>query len=170
MLGGLSPRNAKATGHPQLTNIQLRLFGRGRGEWSLRRSNQMPSLRWPLHSEQGGFRFRKGVCHAHGDEFRLWCKYGYRCVAGGTDGCWNSAGDQVITQANTFHATLAAIRLSGATPVLVDAVSAMLWRCYSSICMAAGLMSRRSFGVDLVSGARWKPMISVACVASRRPG
>ena len=31
------------------------------------------------------------------------------------------AGDEVITQANTFHATVAAIELSGATPVLVDA-------------------------------------------------
>jgi dTDP-4-amino-4,6-dideoxygalactose transaminase len=30
-------------------------------------------------------------------------------------------GDEVITQANTFNATVAAIRLSGATPVLVDA-------------------------------------------------
>lgn len=30
-------------------------------------------------------------------------------------------GDEVITQANTFHATVAAIRLAGATPVLVDA-------------------------------------------------
>ena len=30
-------------------------------------------------------------------------------------------GDEVITQANTFHATVAAIELSGATPVLVDA-------------------------------------------------
>ena len=31
------------------------------------------------------------------------------------------AGDEVITQANTFHATVAAIELSGAKPVLVDA-------------------------------------------------
>ena len=31
------------------------------------------------------------------------------------------AGDEVITQANTFHATVAAIRIAGATPVLVDA-------------------------------------------------
>ena len=31
------------------------------------------------------------------------------------------AGDEIITQANTFHATVAAIELSGATPVLVDA-------------------------------------------------
>jgi dTDP-4-amino-4,6-dideoxygalactose transaminase len=31
------------------------------------------------------------------------------------------AGDEVITQANTFHATVAAIELTGATPVLVDA-------------------------------------------------
>jgi dTDP-4-amino-4,6-dideoxygalactose transaminase len=31
-------------------------------------------------------------------------------------------GDEVITQANTFHATVAAIVLAGATPVLVDAV------------------------------------------------
>ena len=30
-------------------------------------------------------------------------------------------GDEVITQANTFHATVAAIELAGATPVLVDA-------------------------------------------------
>src|SRR6476620_1101684 len=30
-------------------------------------------------------------------------------------------GDEVITQANTFHATVAAIELSGATPVLDDA-------------------------------------------------
>lgn len=30
-------------------------------------------------------------------------------------------GDEVITQANTFHATVAAICLAGATPVLVDA-------------------------------------------------
>src|SRR5215216_3838087 len=30
-------------------------------------------------------------------------------------------GDEVITQANTFNATVAAICLSGATPVLVDA-------------------------------------------------
>jgi dTDP-4-amino-4,6-dideoxygalactose transaminase len=30
-------------------------------------------------------------------------------------------GDEVVTQANTFHATVAAIRLAGATPVLVDA-------------------------------------------------
>ena len=30
-------------------------------------------------------------------------------------------GDEVITQANTFHATVAAIALAGATPVLVDA-------------------------------------------------
>jgi dTDP-4-amino-4,6-dideoxygalactose transaminase len=30
-------------------------------------------------------------------------------------------GAEVITQANTFHATVAAIRLAGATPVLVDA-------------------------------------------------
>ena len=30
-------------------------------------------------------------------------------------------GDEVITQANTFYATVAAIRLVGATPVLVDA-------------------------------------------------
>ena len=30
-------------------------------------------------------------------------------------------GDEVVTQANTFYATVAAIRLSGATPVLVDA-------------------------------------------------
>ncbi len=29
-------------------------------------------------------------------------------------------GDEVVTQANTFHATVAAIRLVGATPVLVD--------------------------------------------------
>jgi dTDP-4-amino-4,6-dideoxygalactose transaminase len=31
------------------------------------------------------------------------------------------SGDEVITQANTFHATVAAIRHAGATPVLVDA-------------------------------------------------
>ncbi len=31
-------------------------------------------------------------------------------------------GDEVITQANTFHATVAAIHLAGATPVLVDAL------------------------------------------------
>jgi dTDP-4-amino-4,6-dideoxygalactose transaminase len=31
-------------------------------------------------------------------------------------------GDEVITQANTFHATVAAIRLAGARPVLVDAI------------------------------------------------
>ncbi len=31
------------------------------------------------------------------------------------------SGDEVITQANTFHATVAAICLCGATPVLVDA-------------------------------------------------
>ena len=31
------------------------------------------------------------------------------------------AGDRVVTQANTFHATVAAILLAGATPVLVDA-------------------------------------------------
>lgn len=30
-------------------------------------------------------------------------------------------GDEVITQANTFHATVGAIQLAGATPVLVDA-------------------------------------------------
>src|ERR1700760_1385707 len=30
-------------------------------------------------------------------------------------------GDEVITQANTFHATVAAIHLVGAEPVLVDA-------------------------------------------------
>ena len=30
-------------------------------------------------------------------------------------------GDEVVTQANTFHATVAAIQLVGATPVLVDA-------------------------------------------------
>lgn len=30
-------------------------------------------------------------------------------------------GDEVVTSANTFHATVAAIRLVGATPVLVDA-------------------------------------------------
>lgn len=30
-------------------------------------------------------------------------------------------GDEVITQANTFHATIAAICIAGATPVLVDA-------------------------------------------------
>jgi dTDP-4-amino-4,6-dideoxygalactose transaminase len=30
-------------------------------------------------------------------------------------------GDEVITQANTFYATVAAIKLAGATPVLVDA-------------------------------------------------
>ncbi len=30
-------------------------------------------------------------------------------------------GDEVITQANTFHATVAAVQLAGATPVLVDA-------------------------------------------------
>lgn len=30
-------------------------------------------------------------------------------------------GDEVITQANTFHATVSAIRITGATPVLVDA-------------------------------------------------
>jgi dTDP-4-amino-4,6-dideoxygalactose transaminase len=30
-------------------------------------------------------------------------------------------GDEVVTQANTFHATVAAIRVVGATPVLVDA-------------------------------------------------
>jgi dTDP-4-amino-4,6-dideoxygalactose transaminase len=32
-----------------------------------------------------------------------------------------SPGDEVITHANTFYATVAAIRLAGATPVLVDA-------------------------------------------------
>lgn len=31
-------------------------------------------------------------------------------------------GDEVVTQANTFHATVSAIRLAGARPVLVDAV------------------------------------------------
>ena len=31
------------------------------------------------------------------------------------------SGDEVVTQANTFHATVAAIVLSGATPILVDA-------------------------------------------------
>lgn len=31
-------------------------------------------------------------------------------------------GDEVITQANTFHATVAAIHFAGATPVLVDAL------------------------------------------------
>jgi dTDP-4-amino-4,6-dideoxygalactose transaminase len=35
--------------------------------------------------------------------------------------CGIVAGDEVITQANTFHATVAAIRLCGARPVLVDA-------------------------------------------------
>lgn len=31
------------------------------------------------------------------------------------------AGDEVITHANTFHATVAAIKLAGATPILIDA-------------------------------------------------
>src|SRR6185503_16702952 len=35
--------------------------------------------------------------------------------------CGVTDGDEVITQANTFHATVAAIRLCGARPVLVDA-------------------------------------------------
>src|SRR5690606_29881675 len=30
-------------------------------------------------------------------------------------------GDEVITQANTFHATVAAIKFVGATPILIDA-------------------------------------------------
>jgi dTDP-4-amino-4,6-dideoxygalactose transaminase len=51
-----------------------------------------------------------------------------RGVACGTDALTISLralsigrADEVVTQANTFHATVAAIRLAGATPVLVDA-------------------------------------------------
>ena len=51
-----------------------------------------------------------------------------RGVNSGTDaltialrGCGVGPGREVITQANTFHATVAAIRLCGARPVLVDA-------------------------------------------------
>ena len=51
-----------------------------------------------------------------------------RGVNSGTDAliialraCGVTSGTEVITQANTFHATVAAIRLCGAQPVLVDA-------------------------------------------------
>ena len=57
------------------------------------------------------------------------CQYG-RGVNTGTDALIIAIralgigpGDEVVTAANTFHATVAAIELSGATPVLVDADS-----------------------------------------------
>jgi dTDP-4-amino-4,6-dideoxygalactose transaminase len=60
--------------------------------------------------------------------FAAYCQCEYEGVNTGTDALIIAmralgigAGDEVIVPANTFHATVAAIELAGATPVLVDA-------------------------------------------------
>ena len=74
-------------------------------------------------------------------------------------------GDEVITQANTFNATVTAIRLVGATPVLVDAEEAGFTLDASALEAAISPRTRALMPVHLFG--RPAPMEAVMALAQR---
>jgi dTDP-4-amino-4,6-dideoxygalactose transaminase len=74
-------------------------------------------------------------------------------------------GDEVITQANTFHATVAAIELSGATPVLVDAEEESFLMDVSQVPSAITTRTRVIMPVHLYG--KPTPMIRLLDIAQR---
>jgi dTDP-4-amino-4,6-dideoxygalactose transaminase len=74
-------------------------------------------------------------------------------------------GDEVITQANTFYATVAAIRLVGATPVLVDAEEETCLIAVSQISSAITARTRAILPVHLYG--KPTPMMPILALAER---
>jgi len=74
-------------------------------------------------------------------------------------------GDEVITQANTFHATVAAIRMSGATPRLVDADDRTYLISQSQVAAAIGARTRAVVPVHLYGKAT--PLAHLMSLADR---
>lgn len=75
------------------------------------------------------------------------------------------AGDEVITQANTFNATVAAIRLVGATPVLVDAEEPSFQMDLQQVESVISSATRAIIPVHLYGKAA--PMMRVLSIANR---
>lgn len=73
--------------------------------------------------------------------------------------------DEVITQANTFYATVAAIRLVGATPVLVDAEEETCLIDVSQI--AAAITSRTRVVLPVHLYGKPTPMMPILALAER---
>src|SRR5258708_30610636 len=65
--------------------------------------------------------FEKAFAELHDTRFGCGVNTGTDALAVALAALGVRAGDEIITQANTFNATAAAIRLLGAVPVLVDA-------------------------------------------------
>ncbi|HET6763334.1 MAG TPA: DegT/DnrJ/EryC1/StrS family aminotransferase [Longimicrobiaceae bacterium] len=74
-------------------------------------------------------------------------------------------GDEVVTQANTFYATVAAVRLAGARPVLVDAEPRGFGMDADALDAAVGSRCRVLLPVHLYG--KPAPMEQVARVAAR---
>lgn len=64
--------------------------------------------------------FEKNFLKVHGGHFGVGCSNGTSAITVALRALGIGAGDEVITQANTFFATVEAIYEVGATPVLVD--------------------------------------------------
>jgi dTDP-4-amino-4,6-dideoxygalactose transaminase len=65
--------------------------------------------------------FEKAFAEMHNTQFGCGVNTGTDALAIAFAALGIQAGDEIITQANTFNATVSAIRLVGAVPVLVDA-------------------------------------------------
>lgn len=65
--------------------------------------------------------FERALAAFHGTRFAVGVNSGTDALVIALMALGIGQGDEVITQANTFYATVAAIRLAGAKPVLVDA-------------------------------------------------
>lgn len=74
-------------------------------------------------------------------------------------------GDEVITQANTFYATVAAIRLVGATPVLVDAEEETCLIDVSQL--SAAITSRTRVLLPVHLYGKPTPMMPILALAER---
>src|SRR5215475_13169390 len=72
-------------------------------------------------------------------------------------------GDEVVTQANTFHATVAAIRHAGAIPVLVDADDASFLMDVSQL--RSALTERTKCVIPVHLYGRMTPMTELLSLA-----
>ena len=78
---------------------------------------------------------REEFCKVDRNKIRLWCKFWNRCNQTELKSFRVKAGDEVITAANTFVATVGAITEIGAKPVFVD--------CDDTFCMNVDLLESK---------------------------